>query len=225
MRSTLSSIITAIFLTANLTARCHAVFAADESVTAAVDALQRRYALVNSITAQFRQTYRAPGISQSESGQLWMKKPGLMRWEYKNPEIKLFIADGHDTYLFVPEDRQVLIRAFSVADLHSTPLRFLLGQGEMLKSFSASWETEWKATTSGSRLIRLTPRSPEPDYEYLVIECDSSTQDVLRMVIRERTGSTSEFIFTDMATNVKTDKKLFRFDVPKGVEVIRLDEK
>jgi outer membrane lipoprotein carrier protein len=198
---------------------------AEESVSALVNDLQRRYASVDSLSARFQQTYRGPGIDQTESGQLWMKKPGLMRWEYRMPETKLFIADGRNTFFYVPEDRQVLVRSVSLAELHSTPLQFLLGQGSILKSFAVSWDTEWKARLEGTRVLRLTPRSSASEYEYLVIEVDAKTNDLRRMVIREHTGNTSEFVFSDLATNVKVDKKNFRFSIPKGVEVIRLDEK
>src|SRR5262249_55435020 len=65
----------------------------------ALVALERRYASVVSFTASFTQTYRAPGIETVESGVVAMKRPALMRWEYRRPEPKLFVADGKKTYL------------------------------------------------------------------------------------------------------------------------------
>ncbi len=46
-----------------------------------------------------------------------------------------------------------------------------------------------------------------------------------RIVIREQTGSVSEFLLTNLQTNVRVDNRQFEFKIPKGVEVIRLDEK
>ena len=116
----------------------------DAPVLSAIAGLQQRYAAVNTVTTDFVQTYRAPGMDQTESGTLWMKKPGLMYWEYRLPETKFFYADGRRTYLYVPEDRQVMVRSFTEEDLHSTPLEFLLGKGKILESFDAFRETEIK---------------------------------------------------------------------------------
>jgi len=154
-----------------------------------------------------------------------MKKPGLMRWEYREPEIKLFVADGRNTYLYTPEDRQVLVQRFTAADLHSTPLEFLLGQGDILRSFDASWEPDAGSKAAGSLLLRLVPRVPEAGYAYVVIDCDRDSYDIDRIVIHERTGNTSEFVLSNLKTNVKIDNKQFQFKIPKGVEVVRLDEK
>lgn len=195
------------------------------SLDAAVAGLQKRYALVESIGADFRQIYRAPGIEQTESGTLVMKKPGFMRWEYRAPEVKLFIADGRETYLYTPEDRQVLIRRFSAAELHSTPLQFLLGQGDIRQSFEAAWERDPGPNADGAFVLRFTPRAAEADYAYVVIECDARSFDMRRIVIRERTGNTSDFALSNLKTNMKVDNKQFQFKLPKGVEVVRLDEK
>lgn len=192
---------------------------------AAIAGLQRRYAAVDSMQADFRQTYRGPGVDQTESGAVFMKKPGLMRWEYRDPEVKLFVADGHDTYLYTPEDRQVLVSRFTADDLRSTPLQFLLGQGDIRRSFKVGWEPDPAVKADGAILLRLTPRSAGTDYAYVVIECDGRSFDLRRIVIQERTGNTSEFVFNNVRTNVKVDSKQFQFKIPKGVEVIRVDEK
>jgi outer membrane lipoprotein carrier protein len=198
---------------------------ADERLEAAVEGIQKRYSTVQSIFAKFEQNYRAPGIEQSESGQLWMKKPGLMRWEYQSPETKLFIADGRQTYLYTPEDRQVLMRAYTPSDLHSTPLQFLLGRGDILESFSVAWETELKPKMQQTLIIRLMPRTDEPEYSHLVLEVDEHSYDLRRMIIRERTNNISEFVFSNLTTNVRVNNSQFQFKIPRGVEVIRLDDR
>ena len=200
------------------------VLLAQADLEAAIAGLQRRYRSVDCLRAEFRQTYRAPGIEQIESGTMTIKKPGLMRWEYREPEVKLFVADGRETWLYTPADRQVLVRRFSAADLQSTPLQFLLGHGDIQRSFQVAWESEAPSAGGGLRL-KFTPRSAEADYAYAVVECDARSFDVRGIVIHERTGNTSEFAFTGLRTNVKVDNGQFQFKVPKGVETVRLDEK
>ena len=115
------------------------------------------------------------------------------------------------------------VQPFSAADLHSTPLEFLLGSGDINKSFVASWEMEFKPQVERTLLIRLVPRKPEGEYAFLVLELDNRTFDLRRIAIRDSGGSTSEFLLSDVSTNIKLDNKLFQFKVPKGVEVIRLN--
>jgi chaperone LolA len=193
-----------------------------QDVSAVVARLEQRYASVKTVTGSFQQTYRAPGINQSESGIFWLKKPGLMRWEYRQPEEKLFIANGKESYLYVPFDRQVTVQDFNPSDLHGTPLELLLGAGGIHKSFTASWEADIRPKTEKPFLIRLEPRSIESTYSYLVLELDRETSDIRRIVIREKTGNTSEFLLTDMTTNVKIEDGKFQFKIPKGIEIVRL---
>jgi outer membrane lipoprotein carrier protein len=191
---------------------------------AVIEGMQRRYSAVSTIRANFRQTYRAPGIEQIESGAFWLKKPGLMRWEYRQPEEKLFIADGKQSYLYTPQDKQVIVQSFTLSDMHSTPLEFLLGAGDISKSFVPSWETEFKPRSENSTMVRLTPRENEPEYAFLVLEIDRANFDLHGIVIREHSGNTSRFEFTDLATNIKVGNRDFEFKVPKGVEEVRLTD-
>jgi len=197
-------------------------------LSAAVDAgkaaegLERRYASVKTVTGSFRQTYRAPGIDQTESGVFWLKRPGFMRWEYREPEEKLFVADGRESFLFVPLDRQVTVQPLQASDLRGMPLELLLGSGNIRQNFDVTWEEEFKPRTERASLIRLTPRSSEAQYSFLVLELDEETNDLRRIILRERTGNTSEFLLTDIRTNINIEDKQFRFKIPKGVEVIRL---
>jgi outer membrane lipoprotein carrier protein len=156
---------------------------------------------------------------------MYMKKPGLMCWEYQAPEVKLFVADGHDTYLYTPADRQVLVQRFTVEDLRSTPVQLLLGQGDLRRDYEVSREPAASGRSAGTVVLRLTPRAGSKEYDYILLECEGGSYDLRRLTIRERNGNTSEFVFRGLQTNVKVDARKFQFKIPKGVEVVRLDEK
>jgi outer membrane lipoprotein carrier protein len=186
-----------------------------------VSGLQRRYSLVETVSGSFQQTYHAPGIDQIQSGVFRLKRPALMRWEYRNPEEQLFVADGRESFLYVPSDRQVTIQPLSASDLHNTPLELLMGSGDISKNFASSWETESKPKTERAALIRLTPRAHEPAYRYLVLELDPATFELRRVIVCEHAGNTMEFLLSNVITNAKMDNKQFQFKPPKGVEIIR----
>ncbi|HTY64487.1 MAG TPA: outer membrane lipoprotein chaperone LolA [Acidobacteriota bacterium] len=204
--------------------RCTTMNSFSADLDAVVAGLQQRYASVTTMTGSFRQIFRAPGIEQIESGVFRMKRPGLMRWEYRQPEEKLFIADGREAHLYVPQDRQVTVQPFSASDLRGTPLEFLLGGADILNSFVVSWENSFKPVSEQVLLIRLTPRRGQSEYAFLVLELDPKNYDLRRITIHEHGGNTSEFILSNMTANAKIDNREFQFKPPKGTEIIRMEE-
>jgi len=107
----------------------HAVAAAGapdvKSLAAAVDA---HYNHLRSLEAEFTQLYRGSGMERTESGTLWLKKPGKMRWEYRSPKEKLFVSDGKDAWFYVPEDRQARKESAKKLEDVRSSLAFLLGK-------------------------------------------------------------------------------------------------
>src|SRR5580700_11354650 len=118
----------ALSLTATLLATSRA--ADVKALAAAVDA---HYNHLRSLQAEFTEVYRGAGMERTESGTLWLKKPGKMRWEYRSPKDKLFVSDGKDAWFYVPDDRQARkTSAKKLEDIRS-PLAFLLGKTKLEK--------------------------------------------------------------------------------------------
>jgi outer membrane lipoprotein carrier protein len=203
---------------------CAAMNSFSADLDTVVAGLQQRYASATTMTGSFTQIFRAPGIEQIESGVFRMKRPGLMRWEYRQPEEKLFIADGREASLYVPQDRQVTVQPFSASDMRGTPLEFLLGGADILNSFVVSWENSFKPVSEQVLLIRLTPLRGQSEYAFLVLELDPKNYDLRRITMHEHGGNTSQFILSNMTANAKIDNREFRFKPPKGTEIIRMEE-
>ena len=189
---------------------------------AALSGMERRYATADTAAGSFRQIYRAPGILQEETGVFILKRPGLMRWEYRTPEAKLFIADGKDCYVYVPLDRQATTYPLTPADLGRTPFAFLLGGGNARRDYTAEDETEFKAAFSDTVLIRLTPVRNDGEFGFVTLELDAGTFDIRRVVIRELSGNTSEFLLDGIVLNQKTNARDFQFRPPRGVEIVKV---
>src|SRR5688500_858685 len=66
--------------------------------------VEARHRTVRDLTARFVQTYRSGLVGREivESGTLSLKRPGRMRWEYREPERKTFVSDGRKYYFYVP---------------------------------------------------------------------------------------------------------------------------
>ena len=101
------------------------------------DAVDKHYNGLASLEASFSETYRGGGLARSESGTMWLKKPGRMRWEYDNPVKKLFVTDGKTAWFYVPAERQARRAAVKSLDDLKSPLRYLLGHTKLEKEFSS----------------------------------------------------------------------------------------
>lgn len=188
----------------------------------ALTGMQRRYASVETISGSFRLTYSDQSIEQAESGEFWLKKPALMRWEYRDPEEKLFVADGRETFFYVPLDKQVTVQSFTAEELMSTPLKFLLGGQDIGEGFLIEPVYEFGDKSGGTQIVRLIPKS-EAEYSFLILEIDGKSHDLRRLTIREHSGNNLEYFLTDLKTNVKVSDKKFRFKIPEDAEVHRME--
>ena len=80
---------------------------AQPDVHAIADKVDQRYNHMQTLEAQFSETYSGAGMTRTESGTLTLKKPGRMRWDYEQPRPKMFLTDGTTAWFYVPGERQV----------------------------------------------------------------------------------------------------------------------
>src|SRR3954453_23860290 len=108
-----------------------------KTIAANVD---NHYNHLRSLEAEFTEIYRGSGMDRTESGTLWLKKPGKMRWEYRSPKEKLFVSNGKDAWFYVPDDRQARKESAKKLEDIRSPLAFLLGKTKLEKELRGlSW--------------------------------------------------------------------------------------
>src|SRR4051794_39164477 len=185
---------------------------------AAAKALQQRYQGIKDFTADFSQSYRG-GVLRTrtvEQGTVTVKKPGLMRWEYLKPEKKEFVSDGRKTYLYVPQDKQVIV-ADAETEGTSTSYLFLAGKGDITRDFTAAYA---ESPIAGTVALKLTPRRRQPEYEYLIIALDAASLQIRGLVTHDAQGGDSTLTFTNLNENQGISDKVFAFRIPRGVDVV-----
>ena len=184
-------------------------------------ALQQRYQGVKDFSADFVHNYRGGVLrtQTTERGHVLIRKPGMMRWTYTNPEKKEFVSDGLKVYSYIPADKQVLVTTVPPDDQATTPALFLAGKGDIARDFTAAYVD---SSTPGTGL-RLTPRRSEPEYEYLVVSVDPATLQIRALTTRDRQGGESTLTFANMKENQGLSDKEFAFRIPRGVDVISDD--
>jgi len=190
---------------------------------AVAHAVDEHYNHLRSLQAEFSETYRGGGMDREESGTLWLKKPGKMRWEYRSPRDKLFLSDGKDAWFYVPEDRQV--RKTSVRKLEDlrSPLAFLLGKTRLEKELQGlGFAPDIAPMDQGDLVLRGVPRALGDRISQILLEVTPQNQ-IRRIQIEETDGSTTEYRFSQQKEDLQLADQLFRFALPTGVEMIEGD--
>ena len=184
-------------------------------------ALQRRYSLVRDFTADFTHTYQGGVLRTTlvESGRVSVKKPGRMRWDYREPERKLYLSDGEHLYSYLPEDRQVIVGELPGAGEATTPALFLAGRGSFETDFTAAFDAV-DDPPANSRVLRLTPTRAERDFEFLVVVVDAPSLAIVRLVAYDLQGGVSTFFFSNLRENVGLSDRSFTFEIPRDADVI-----
>jgi outer membrane lipoprotein carrier protein len=197
------------------------LFAADtvHDIGLRVDA---RYNHLTTLKADFEESYNGAGIARNESGELWLQKPGKMRWQYERPTQKLFIVDGKNAYFYVPSERQARKMPAKKLDDFRSPIRYLLGKTKLENEFSnLAISTELPKQT-GDVVLQGVPKGMEDRVQRVLLEITPANQ-IARIRIEEIDGSVTEFLFQDIRENVPVKADLFRFSPPPGVEVIEAE--
>jgi outer membrane lipoprotein carrier protein len=190
--------------------------AADPTLDALLHSVENRYNHAQSLKLTFSESYKAPKrADQTETGVLTLRKPGRMRWDYSSPAGKVFVSDGKDVYLYLPDANRVEHSKFKESEDLRVPLGFLLGKLNFYKEFRkfdlrAEGQDQW---------IVAEPNSPDLPYsrvEFLV----APDARIRRLRVLGQNQSVMDFSFDQEKLNVPVDAKLFSFRPPPGAELV-----
>jgi outer membrane lipoprotein carrier protein len=183
-------------------------------------AVDERYNHLRSLQAEFTEIYRGAGMERTESGTLWLKKPGKMRWEYRSPRQKLFLSDGKDAWFYVPGERQAQRTAVKKLDDLRSPLAFLLGKTKLEKELQGlSLAPDVTPLAAGDVVVRGVPKSLAELVSQVLLEI-TPEHWISRILVEEVDGSVTEYRFNGYREDVAVPDQRFQFAVPNGVEVV-----
>ena len=188
-----------------------------KSLAAAVDA---HYNHLHTLQAEFTEIYRGSGIERTESGTLWLKKPGKMRWEYRSPKEKLFVSDGRDAWFYVPDDRQARKSSAKKLEDARSPLAFLLGKTKLEKELRGlSLAPDVDSAQAGDTVLRGVPQGLEDQISQILLEVSNENR-IVRIVIQGVDGASTEYRFSEQKEDVAVADGRFAFKAPAGTEVV-----
>jgi outer membrane lipoprotein carrier protein len=170
---------------------------------------------LEGLQAQFHQrlTDRGGQTVEEARGTLLVRRPNRFRWDYRDPNEQLIVADGTRVWLYDKDLEQVTVRKLDDT-LSATPAMLLSGEGKLEDNFNVTQAVQEKDVL----WVRMEPKRDDTDFRWVRL---GFAGDVLKyMQLADRMNQTTTLEFSDVRRNPALDESQFKFTVPAGVDVI-----
>jgi outer membrane lipoprotein carrier protein len=192
-----------------------AVTAADIDVPRTLKGVEDRYNRTQTLQLSFTETYQQGARARVEKGDLFLRKPGRMRWQYTAPAGKLFVSDGKFIYSYTPQDNRAEKMKLKETDDMRAPLAFLLGRLDFNKDFR-----EFRAhVEDGGVFITAIPKSDKLPYSEVSF-LTTADYTIRRLEVKNQDNSVLRFAFENEKKDPALQDSLFHFTPPPGVEYV-----
>ena len=182
--------------------------------------IETYYQGLQTLDGNFVQNSLTLGLNSRETskGKVYFKKPGLMDWWYNEPEKskQRFVSDGRTLWIYQPQIPQVMIGDFSESFSSDLPVSFLLGIGKLGDRFKLL--SACRTDTGVS--LKLVPQKQDASLDEFYLLVDKATHAPLGARLVDAGGNETAIEFSGVHYNSPVDASHFKFDVPRGVDVI-----
>ena len=197
---------------------------APEKVSAATSDLQAYLDRTASLSANFVSVLlnaKRETVATSE-GEVFIKRPGKFRWEYRAPSPSIVLADGVYLWSYDEELEQAVKRKMS--DYRGANPTMLLGgdanvsesfvvEGSYVSADSEHGEVSW---------LELIPRDSSSDF--VKVRLGFREQVIYLMELSDRLEQTTRIEFSGVQTNLDLKDQMFVFVPPANVDLIGEDQ-
>jgi outer membrane lipoprotein carrier protein len=185
--------------------------------------VQKNYDEAGSFKTWFKQETRQPEARHGDtaSGVVYFQQPSRMRWDYQKPrdQKKEVISDGHQVWIYIPDDALVLVYPLNQVLRSDLVLRFFSGIGEVQNDFEISWQRP--PEPGANYVIKLVPRQRQAELQRLILTIDPITHIVKNLEFSNVLGEVTRFDFSGTILGIRKPQQFFSFVPPPGVQVVR----
>jgi outer membrane lipoprotein carrier protein len=181
--------------------------------------LARACRLESPLKARFKHTLTAPALNQSEveEGTVLLAPGGKMRWEYSKPPGKLAVADGKTGYLYLPEDKEVMVQKAAGGAGAPLLLRLLAGQVRLEEEAAC----EGIAVRGDRAVLNLRLLRPDAEVRQVEVTTEAATGQVLQVRYHDGLGNEVTLSLSDQERPKSVSESEFSFRPPPGVRIIQ----
>lgn len=195
---------------------------ASPGAAAIISRLESRYGGAD-IAAEFSQesTLKVLDITDTATGKVWFKHPGMMRWEYESPDPHAIITDGETLWVYRPQDQQVVVGDALHYFGNGKGASFLSNISLIKEQFRVEKTTSEKP---GFYSLKLIPEKKKLDLKQIVLHVDKEDYLVRRVITENIHGDVTRITFQDIRFPEKLSDSRFAFDIPAGADVIQMQQ-
>ena len=191
------------------------------SLNEIMDGIENRYA-AKGFSANFSQesTIKAMDITDTASGNLFIKPPGMMRWEYEKPNQQLIITDGKRLWVYRQDDNQVMVG--------TAPYFFGNGKGggflSDMKIIREKFNIALDDKSNGKYyVLKLTPKEKAFDISLIYLSISINTFDIVQITTYNLYNDETKIYLKNIEFKKHIDDSMFYFEIPEGADILQLD--
>ena len=187
-----------------------------------MDKVEKKYDVVD-FSSYFIQesTMKAMDITDVASGSIFVKRPGMMRWEYDKPDRQTIITDGKKLWVYKPDDNQVMIGKAPSFFGEGKGAVFLSDMKLIREKFTVYFEKE---KSDHDYVIKLLPKQQTVGIAKIYLAISKTTFKIKKIITQNEYDDENVIELVNSKFNLNLDESLFSFIVPEGTDVIRMDE-
>ncbi len=186
-----------------------------------INGIESSYKGVKNLKVTFSQKYHfGAKRPQVEIGVAYFTRGGRMRWEYQEPEEKIFIANAKNSYLYVLGEKYATRTKTKKNNDMRAPFRLILQRPKLNQIFSRveSAEDVIRLRPENTAL-RCFPKEKSTGFQDILIEVNPKF-DIRRIIVRYVGAGSMEFIFTEIKRNPTLSPSLFIFKPPEDIQIV-----
>ncbi|ETO92733.1 outer membrane lipoprotein chaperone LolA [Legionella oakridgensis] len=182
---------------------------------AASDVLQEKLNSIRTMSADFSQVIKAKKRQVSNSsGTMALERPGRFRWQTKSPMPQLVVADGERLWIYDVDLEQVTVKK-QEKGIGGTAALFLSGYDDTVaRDFEV---TEHKK--GNNDYFDLHAKSNKANFQQVKLAFEGNTLRGIELF--DQLGQHTTVHLNRIKINQKLASNLFKFKVPKGVDVVK----
>ncbi len=184
-----------------------------------LDSLNYFFNEIQSFEARFGQIVLDESLVEIDDGQgkLWIKRPGLFRWNYEPPDAQEIVGDGQNLWVYDIELEQVTVRKQDQA-LGKSPAILLAGSGNLEENYFI----EDIGTQGRFDWVNLIPKDEDSGFREIRIGFEDNRIRLLELL--DNLDQRTRISFVDLKENVEVPMSTFDFIPPEGVDIIENTE-
>lgn len=185
--------------------------------------IQATYAATKTLHAEFKQTTYSKMSARERlgAGTMILAKPGLMRWDYTEPDQQVFVCDGEKISMYFAKEKQMMVTPAKEYLESDVTYAFFTGKGDIQRDFVVTGpEEEDLAQPQETYELKLTPKQGHPQIDFISLWVGRKSFLMTRLKVTDKFGTVTDLVFSKLSINQEVPASNFHFTPPNGTEII-----